>query len=266
MKADFHLHSSFSADSKVPMQEMIERGIALGLDAMCFTEHMDYDYYEDGMVFETDMPAYYKTFLDFKDKYAHKIELLFGLELGLQPYLKERCETLISEWPFDFVIGSTHVVNGQDPYYPSFFEGRTERDAYLSYFQANIDNIKTFSCFDIYGHIDYVVRYGPNMNRFYSYNAYKEVLDEILKLLVEKGLGLELNTGGFKYGLNHPNPHEDILRRYRELGGEIITLASDAHAPEYVAYKFDRAVAILKDFGFKYYTIFRERKPVFIEI
>ena len=162
MRSDFHLHSSFSADSDAPMRDMVEKGISLGLSAMCFTEHMDYDYIDEGMVFEADIPSYCKTLTSLKEEYEHKIELLFGLELGLQPYLKERCESLVKNWDFDFVIGSSHVVNGQDPYYPAFFEGRTEKESYISYFESIIENLHTMSCFDVYGHIDYVVRYGPN--------------------------------------------------------------------------------------------------------
>lgn len=248
------------------MEEMIKRGIALGLSTMCFTEHMDYDYQDEGLFFEVDMPAYFETFQRLRDDYAHKIRLLFGIELGLQPYLEKRCQSLVQSWPFDFVIGSSHVVNGRDPYYPAFFEGRTERDAYCSYFQSIIDNLKTFSCFDVYGHIDYVVRYGPHKNRDYSYEKYRELLDEILLLLTEKGIGLELNTGGFQYGLGHPNPHEDVLKRYRETGGEIITVGSDAHAPHRIGADFDLAKQILKDCGFRYYTIFKNRKPEFIRL
>ena len=106
MRSDFHLHSSFSADSDAPMRDMVEKGISLGLSAMCFTEHMDYDYIDEGMVFEADIPSYCKTLTSLKEEYEHKIELLFGLELGLQPYLKECCESLVKNWDFDFVIGS----------------------------------------------------------------------------------------------------------------------------------------------------------------
>lgn len=263
MKADFHLHSSFSADSDTPMRVMVEKGISLGLSAMCFTEHMDYDYKDEGMLFEADIPAYFETLQMLKKEYSQKIELLFGVELGLQPYLKDRCNALVDAWDFDFVIGSSHVVDGRDPYYPAFFEGRTEKEAYLSYFQSILDNLKTFSCFDVYGHIDYVVRYGPNKNRFYSYSEYSDLLDEIIRLLIEKGAGMELNTGGFQYGLGHPNPHEDILKRYRELGGEIVTIGSDAHSPERIAADFRRASEILKNCGFRYHAIFRKRNPFF---
>ena len=155
------------------------------------------------------------------------------------------------------------MVNGQDPYYPAFFEGRTEKESYISYFESIIENLHTMSCFDVYGHIDYVVRYGPNKNQFYSYKEYSDWLDEIIRLLIDKGLGMEINTGGYAAGLGHPNPHEDILKRYRELGGEIVTIGSDAHAPERIAADFDRACSILKKCGFRYHAIFRKRKPTF---
>ena len=92
---------------------------------------------------------------------------------------------------------------------------------------------------------------------------YSDWLDEIIRLLIDKGLGMEINTGGYAAGLGHPNPHEDILKRYRELGGEIVTIGSDAHAPERIAADFDRACSILKKCGFRYHAIFRKRKPTF---
>jgi histidinol-phosphatase (PHP family) len=107
------------------------------------------------------------------------------------------------------------------------------------------------------------VRYGPNKNQFYTYGKYADVIDEILRSLIEKGKGIELNTAGFKYGLGHPNPTEDILRRYRELGGEIITIGADGHKPEHVAYDFKKVPEILRAAGFSYYTVFKQRKAVF---
>ena len=93
-----------------------------------------------------------------------------------------------------------------------------------------------------------------------------DVIEEILRVLINNGKGIEINTGGFKYGLGHPNPTEDIIRRYRELGGEIITMGADAHVPEYVAYEFDKTAQIIKNCGFKYYTVFKNRKAEFIPL
>ena len=96
--------------------------------------------------------------------------------------------------------------------------------------------------------------------------VYKEIIDEILRYLIDKGIGLELNTSGFRYGLGHPSPHEDILERYHDLGGEIITIGADAHSPEYFAYEFTKAQNILKKCGFTYYTYFKERRPEFVKL
>ena len=153
-----------------------------------------------------------------------------------------------------------------DPYDKIFFQGRTEYEAYHRYFEVLLENLNTFSCFNTCGHIDYVVRYGPQKNRNYSYEKYQDILDEILKTLIQKQIGLECNTAGFKYGLGHPNPTEKILARYRELGGEILTLGSDAHAPEHIAYNFRETGEILKACGFRYYTIFKEGQPEFLNL
>lgn len=263
MAVDFHLHSSFSGDSETPMKEMIEEGIRRGLRTMCFTEHLDMDFPEGSCSFLLDLNAYRQTFLTLKNFYQDQIELLFGIELGLQPHLAAPHRELLKQWPFDFVITSSHVVHGQDPYYPSFYQGREEADCYLEYFESIPENIRVFGEGDVYGHLDYVVRYGPNKNRFYSYERYREILDVILKILIEKGIGLELNTAGYKYGLGHPNPTEDLLKRYRELGGEIITIGSDGHSPEQLAYAFSKIPELLTSCGFRYFTVFRERKPEF---
>ena len=133
-------------------------------------------------------------------------------------------------------------------------------------FEEELKNIIAHDCFDVAGHLDFVVRYGPNKNVCYSYEKYRDVFDEILKVLVEKGKGIECNTAGFKAGLGHPHPTEAILKRYRELGGEILTLGSDAHVPEYVAYHFDQVGELLKGCGFRYYTVFKNRKPEFLPL
>ncbi len=186
--------------------------------------------------------------------------------MGLQPHLVELNNAVTAKYPFDFVIGSSHVVHGVDPYYPVYYEGRTEDEGYREYFESILENVNTNADFDVYGHLDYVVRYGPNKNTNYSYKKYADIIDEILRILIVKGKGIEINTGGFKAGLGHPNPCEDILLRYKELGGEIITIGADAHVPEYVGYEFDKAMTILKNAGFRYYNVFTKRKSNFIEV
>lgn len=265
--SDFHLHTSFSGDSQTPMRDMIERGIELGLKTMCFTEHMDLDYDPQCPEnFELDTEQYLKSYLYYKEEYQNKIHLRFGVELGLQPHLSQTHTKYLASFPFDFVIGSSHLVHGIDPYYPKFFQANNENACYLEYFESILENINAFTDFDVYGHIDYIVRYCPNRKEDYSFDDYQDILDEILKKIIFLGKGIELNTGGFKYGLGHPNPHEDILKRYRELGGEIITVGSDAHVTQYLAYEFSKVSHILKDAGFSYYAVFKDRQPEFLPL
>ena len=150
-----------------------------------------------------------------------------------------------------------------DPSCPEFYKGRSEEEAYREYFESIVENILSFSDFDVYGHLDYVVRYGPNADREYSYEKYRDILDKILGLLIEKGKGIEINTGGMKRGMRDLHPCKDIIKRYKSLGGEIITVGSDAHIPQNMAAHFERAEAVLKECGFKYYAIFERRTPMF---
>lgn len=265
--ADFHMHSSFSGDSETPMEDMILKGIELGLTHMCFTEHNDFDFpitdeTPEGM-FNLNPDAYLFDLIKFRQKYENHIRILFGMELGLQPHLLRQNSILAKSYDFDFIIGSSHLCNKKDPYFPPFYEGRSEEEAYLEYFASILENIKKFSNFDVYGHLDYVVRYGPNKDRYYTFEKYQDILDPILKLLIENGKGIELNTGGLKNGLKEFNPCSAILKRYHEFGGEIITIGSDAHKTKDIAAHFQDAAQVLCACGFHYYTIFEKRVAEF---
>ena len=267
--ADYHLHSSFSGDSDTPMEEMILKGIELGLTRMCFTEHHDIDYpvtdpdsTPEGM-FELNPDSYLYDFLKLREKYASQITLCFGVELGMQPHLSRENAAFAKAHDYDFIIASSHICNGKDPYYPSFFEGRTQEEAYTEYFESILANLKSYSNFDVYGHLDYVVRYGPKKDKGYSYEVYRDVFDCILNRLISMEKGIEINTAGLARGMRDANPCIGVIRRYHELGGEIITVGSDAHEPKQIAYAFDRAADILKDCGFRYYTTFEKRSHSF---
>lgn len=267
---DFHLHSTFSGDGKSTMEEMIQKAITLGLTHVCFTEHHDIDYvYSNDLTpgcFEVNADSYLYDLLKLRAKYADQIKVMFGIELGLQPHLKKELAVYSKSHDFDFIIGSTHICNRMDPYYPEFFEGRSEDEAHHEYFTTVLESIKKLPYFDVYGHLDYVVRYGPTKGDQYTYEKHKEVFDDILRALLEEERGLELNTGAFRHGLLQPNPCFDVLKRYRELGGEIITVGSDAHDITNIGLGFDKASDILKEAGFKYYTIFEGRTPEFFKL
>lgn len=264
---DTHMHTHFSGDSEAETFEMAQASINAGLEGICFTDHMDLDYLDEAPEkYLIDFPAYFKEMQSIQRQLKDKFPICIGVELGLQPHLGQELSEIADNYPFDFIIGSSHMVHGIDPYYPEYYQGRSEDQAYREYFESILENLAVFDCFDVYGHIDYVVRYGPNRNQYYTYEKFADLLDEILRTIIQKGKGIEINTGGFKYGLGHPNPTEAVLRRYRELGGEIITIGADAHKPEHVAYDFQKVPDILQEAGFKYYTVFQARKPIFSKL
>ena len=273
---DSHLHSSFSTDSEEAMENIIKAAIQMGLDRICFTEHMDYDFPKgendtDEHPFLLDTDAYIKTYELMRSKYKNIITVGFGVELGMQPHLASFIMSYVNQYPFDYIIGSEHITNKKDPYYPEFYEGRSEQDAYNEYFEDIVTNLDSLNqtgikLIDSLGHIDYVVRYGPNKNRDYSYNIYGDIIDEILKRLIDREIALEINTGGYKHNLGQPHPSKEVLLRYKELGGELITVGSDAHKATELCRDFDKAAAFLTDCGYKYYAVFSNRKPIMMNI
>lgn len=266
---DYHTHSYFSGDCDTPMENMITKALNVGMSHLCFTEHLDLDYpLREGetLDFNLDTEKYRKEFLQLKEKYKERLQLLWGVELGLQNHIFSQLHDYVNKYPFDFIIASSHLCNGGDPYYPDFFENHKEEEVYHEYFSSILENVKNFTDYDVYGHLDYIVRYGPNKDSNYSYEKYRDIFDSLLKVIIENGKGIELNTGGVKYGLKDLHPATPILKRYKELGGEIITIGSDAHTPENLLHHFSRAKTVLEECGFSYYTIFKERKPIFVPL
>ena len=266
MFSDFHVHTDFSGDSDTPARDQLNQAVRMGMEEVCITDHHDYDTAFTEIDFTLDIDAYLPYIMQMKGEYEGRLKVQTGIELGLQLHLKDYLNQLTEKYHFDFIIGSSHFVDRQDPYYPAFFEGRAEKEAYRRFFEVTLKRVRELDCYDVIGHLDYVVRYGPTANQNYSYQEYREYIDPILKTLIEHGKGLECNTGGYKYGLGHPNPTEEILLRYRQLGGEILTIGSDAHEPKYLGYEFERTKDVLLDCGYRYYTVFRDRKPEFKKI
>ena len=270
IQADFHIHSSFSADSFASMESVVESAIKKNLKHICFTEHLDYDfpasdeYPSEAWLLNID--SYLYELLLCREKYDDKIKIGFGLELGLQKQIIDKVITASNSQPFDYIIASIHVVDGFDTYDPLYFEGKSRKEAVTGYFETILDNIKSFDDYDSLGHMDYIIRTLPEGPKFYNYSDYIDLIDEILKTLIKNNKGLELNTSALIKGYKNPNPDINVIKRFKELGGEIITIGSDSHVPQTLGGEFDKAEEILKAAGFNYYTVFNFRKPEFIRL
>ena len=273
IQADMHMHTWFSTDSEACPRDMADEAVRKGLKTICFTDHFDKDDLEWGEEGIFDVDAYFVEMQKLQEEYAGKLNIRIGIELGLRTYLKDYYEELTKKYPFDFVIGSVHNVPYKkdaegnilytDPAAEKLFTDRTDKEAYRLMMETTLENVRTSDCFQTLGHLDYVVRYGKSREKEYSYTDYADIIDEILKLLIEKEKGLEVNSAGLKYGLPFAHPHPDVLKHYRELGGEIITIGADAHTPDKIGYAFDKAADVLRECGFSYYAVFKNRRPVF---
>jgi len=257
-------------DSESPVRDMIEGAIEKGLERIYITDHYDEDYptlhTAPDYVQIFDLEEYYKEITPLKEEYTGRIDVYIGVEFGLQPHLGDFYRDLVKKYSFEFIVGALHVIDGDDPYARRIFDGKTDEEVYRRMFEETLLCVKNCQDFDVLGHLDYVVRYGHEGEKSYSYERFATEIDGILRALIERGKGLEVNTSGFKYGLPFPHPTFDVIKRYRELGGEIITIGSDGHSPNQIAYDFHKIPGILEEAGFKYYTEFRERKPYFVKI
>lgn len=264
MIADSHMHTSFSSDSEAPMEQMVEQAVSLGMESICFTDHYDKDYGTDE--FQLDTEAYLSSITAMQEKYKEQIEIRFGVELGLQIHLRDWLKCYVNQYHFDFVIGSMHLLDGKDPYYRENFAGQDEREVLRAYFRATAANIDSFHDFQSLGHLDYLTRYLGQVAGTYTCHEYADEIDEVLKRLIRYGIALEVNTAGYRSARDCPNPGKDVLKRYQKLGGELITIGADGHNPKQIGYEFGRAEELLRECGFRFYTVYRQKKAFFMKI
>ena len=195
MISDFHVHTSFSADSSTPPREQIEAAIRLGMKEICITDHHDYGSQNmTRLNFHLDLSSYFPAIRELAEEYRGKIEVLTGIELGLMRREKEYLLNLTDSLSVDYIIGSNHFVDGFDVYDREYYDGRTEHASYLRYFESVLERLNAFDCFDSLGHLDYIIRYGPEKNRNYRPKDYMDIIDAILRTLIKKGKALECNT------------------------------------------------------------------------
>lgn len=268
---DYHLHTEFSSDSNADIHEIIISARKKGMSSICITDHYDMDFpvrpEEPDMTFDLNTDEYYRLLSEIHCQYAPDFDLRIGVELGIMDSTVHKLDDYYnSHKELDFIIASSHVIDGLDPYYPEYFEGKTDVEAYRHYFESILYNVKNYKGYNVYGHLDYIMRYGKNKADNFKISDYSDLFQEIFKIIIADGKGIEINTGSLYKHMNFPHPHGDILRLYKEAGGEIITVGSDAHKPEFVGYGFDVAKDILLSHGFKYYCTFKKQVPTFIKI
>lgn len=260
MKTDLHIHSNYSSDGKATPEEIIIQAVARGINVLAITDHADFAIGDSCFVQENYL-AHLKPLSDRQSD----LTLLCGVELGIQAEHATRCASFINGHDFDFVIGSMHRARELDFYNGEFFRDLSADQCWEIYLNETIRAVKTCSNFDVIGHLNIISRYNITRNTNPP-SALAPLLDELLKWLVSNGKGIEINTSGLRYGLDSVHPTPELIRRFRELGGEIVTIGSDSHNTATLGQDFSLAIDILKSCGFKHHTWFKNRVAQFADL
>lgn len=263
---DYHVHTSFSSDCHVSMSEMIKSAIKKGIKEIAITDHIDYEYPDMNFEFNLDFNEYHKALNVFKEEYKDKIKIVKGLEIGLQQHIIKTCEDTVHAYPYDFVICSLHTAEKKDLHNGDYFKEKPSEQAYKDYYTYMYHCLKYYKSYSVIGHLNLIDRYKKYINNTVKYETYWDIIQEILKLIIDDGKGIEINTSCFRYGMKELTPTLEMLKLYREMSGEIITVGSDAHTPDYIGYKFEHIYDLLEAIGFKYIATFDNMKAKFIKL
>ena len=268
---DNHNHSEFSFDGKRSSVEKASlAALENGLSGIAFTDHCDFFVPQMKAQHENLVPETFDVELQQKeiDRVQFLIgdgslKILKGIEVGMHENHHEDIRRILSGNRFDQVIASVHYLDGVDPYYGGYYEGKDWKSAYSLYLETIFHEMTWLKDFDIMGHYDYIVRYAPYPQTCLRYRDFSDILDEMFRYLISEGKALEVNTKSYQdYKGRNVTPDLEVLKRYRDLGGEIVSLGSDSHDPGRVGHEFVRFAALLKSLGFRWTAHYEKRKLV----
>lgn len=262
---DYHVHSAFSDDCFTAMADMVESAVSKGVKELCFTDHIDHIFPDPAARWDFDLDKYAVELAEVRENFKSRITIKKGLELGVRPNLLAGYQELVDTGSFDFVIASVHFCGGKEIYNGDFFRGRTPQESYREYYEELYYCARNFQGFNVIGHLDLLKRHASYAEPQKA-ELFYDILQELFKDLVQRGKGLEINTSGLRTSFNETLPTLEVMKLYKDLGGEIITLGSDSHYPEHLGWKFPEVCAGLKSIGFKYITTFTNQKPQFTKI
>jgi histidinol-phosphatase (PHP family) len=263
-KQDYHIHTRFSVDSEANMEAACQAAIARGISEIAFADHLDFGPDDSSGYFRAT--EYLAAIERCRAQHDGRLVVLAGVEVGEPHLFAAEASAVVAQGEFDIVLGSAHYADDMRAAWLEGFFEQPLRQAYESYFRQVVD-LSAEGDFDVLGHLDLVKRDALKFGKPYDGpEPYADMIRTALRSLMERGKGIELNTSPLRHGQPEPCPSSRILRWYRELGGEILTLGSDAHSPTAVGADLDLALEIAKAAGFQHLARFRRRRIDWIRI
>lgn len=255
---DYHIHTSFSQDCKSDLISICEKAVELGLSEIGLADHIEFGPYHTG---HPDYNEYAKEVDSCRKKYSGVLKIKIGAEIGEPHLFKKEVKALLSTFDFDFVLGSAHYARGLEPAWEeNYFK---KPNPYLSYFEQVL-NVARDGEFDVLAHIDLVKRDARKFG--FEYDGplpYADLIREILSTIIKRKKILEINSSPIRNGDVDPCPSPEILKWYVELGGEAVSVGSDAHRIENVGQDIDKCIELATSVGIKYLARFDKRKVSF---
>lgn len=260
LQQDYHVHCSNSPDSSEPLEEICKGATAGGLKEIMVTDH--YEMFTDAYGCDSFRPEYldhaFQVMTACREQFQDRLYVGFGIELGQWQLQQEAARQVVETYPFDFVIASYHKMDDVDLKYYRYQELDTKK--LCRRYLEGLLTIAQTGDFDCMGHLDLIKRYAAGQGVSIRVEDEEELVREILKTLVKRDKGLELNTSGLRQSVGEPFPSRKILTWYREAGGRILTVGSDAHRRADVGAGRSQAEQLLLEVGFTEITYFRGRK------
>ncbi|MDD3252606.1 MAG: histidinol-phosphatase HisJ family protein [Lachnospiraceae bacterium] len=261
LTADYHVHS-ISPDAKVPMEDMCRAAVERGLTELAVTDH--YEFYAHGVHREFFHEEYLKRCWDSlercRQQFRGRLTIRRGMEFGQLHLCREEAFSIIQKYPFDYLIGSVHKIENVDLSRMEYTE-RTVPQIVESYYR-NLIELSAYGEFDCIGHLDLVKRHLVKHGFEVKQELCRDYMDEVLGNVIARGKGIEINTSGFRQGVGEAMPGPETLKRYRELGGTIVTVGSDAHRPQDVAADLSAAEMMLREAGFPEISFYERRQRI----
>lgn len=274
MLYDLHTHSLCSDDADNTMAQMALAAAEAGLGGICFTDHADLDdingiYNPHPWQPEEYFAAYEAALAAAGDK----LRLWLGLELGEGNHHPARAEAIAAQVP-DFIIGSIHNLRDCPDFYcgraggecPEMYASAESCAALLERYVGELEETARLGLFDVIGHIGYPLRYMRTLYPRLGLEPWRDRLAELFRGLAREGRGIELNCSGLRQSLGETMPCAWILSLYRDMGGEVITLGSDAHRTDHVGSGLEDGKNLLTGLGFTHYCVYNKRKAEFIKL
>ncbi len=265
MMLDYHIHTTFSPDSHMMMREGAIQALRHGVSEIAFTDHVEW-VPGDGATGYFRPVAYFEELERWRRTYAGRLSILAAMEMGSPHRFPAEAERLAAAHPWDYILGSVHWVPRSDGslvrswHREGFGEGMEA--AYAAYFRELV-SLAEGGVYDCLAHFDLVRRNSwAIFGRTLPLKPYWEWIEAALRAVIERGKGLEINTSALRRGMPTPLPSPEILRRYRELGGEIVTVGSDAHRVADVGADVRAGMRYAAEAGFRYIARFRHRRVV----